>query len=282
MICSTIISAKLFLDINPFIYIIGYSTVARRIGSIAEGNIIQLPAEHATKLFESVFLKNRTFKVFHSKFSKDGIKFVPERVRISVYMPPTDSLSTKRFAPVLLAIAPGISKIDLKSDSHTAVSIVAIAYNDQVGLAYAVKVIVGHNPFSTRSFIIMDLDRNGKIIERIIDRTELQKKSPKEIARKVGGPTFVPKGRTIIPALSGEDVEKLSAKIYREILTDSYEKGMYPPEAIRSLLGDTPLVRKWSLVESARHYKIFAARPGTSSSTSCNACTSTSTSVLPI
>jgi hypothetical protein len=255
--------------------------MAKSTTPIPVGNIVQLPVEYATKLLGSVFMKDRNFKKFHKRLSQDGMKFIPERARISIYIPPTDSLSSKQFAPVMLAIVPGISKIDLEGESHMAVSIVAMAYNNIVGMVYAAKAIVGHRPFRTLSFIIMDLNKNGKIIERSIDRAELQNGSPKEISRKVGGPTFLPKKRVIVPALSENDVRQLSTKIYREILTDSYERGMYPPEAIRSLLADTPLVRKWSLVESIRHSRVFAAKPGTSTSSSCNGCTSTSTSIWP-
>jgi hypothetical protein len=255
--------------------------MAKQRSPVPAGNIVQLPPEYASKLYDSVFAKDRSFKIFQSRLSKDGMKFISSRARISVYMPPYDSISAREFAPVMLAIVPAISRINLKSESHTAVSIVAMAYNNKVGMTYVTKVIVGHNPFRTLSFSVMDLDRNEKLIERTVERKDLEKGSAKEIARRFGGPTFVPKKHKIIPALSEKDVQQLSAKVYHEILTDSYERGMYPPEAIRGLLADTPLVRKWSLIESIRHSGVFKAKPGTSSSTSCHGCSSTSTSVWP-
>lgn len=250
--------------------------------STPTGNILQLPEEYSKQLIQSVFMKDNNFMVFYNRLSEEGINIIAERARIYVYMPPPDFITAEQSSPVLLAILPGFSKFEIKNDSHKAASITSIAYENKVGLVYATKTIVGHKPFQTESFIIMELDNDKRIIEKTISREDLGKRD-EEIAKLVG-PFNIPEKFRGIPSLSQKDIQDLAEKVYRETVRDSYQKGMYTSEAINSLLNDSPLVRKWSLVENIRSSLSFSNTTwvgGTSSSTSCNGCSSTSTSAVP-
>jgi hypothetical protein len=84
------------------------------------------------------------------------------------------------------------------------------------------------------------------------------------------------------PSMLASDLPRLAAGVFSELVNDRYARPLYPPGAISNLMRDTVLVQKWSAAQRVRYNAALSRIPICSSSSSCNGCTSTSTSIIKI
>ena len=84
-----------------------------------------------------------------------------------------------------------------------------------------------------------------------------------------------------VGTISSHDRDEFSSYVFKTLIKDEYASPLYPPKGIKSLLRDTSLVQKWSAAQYLRYSDaLFSISFCSSSSTSCNACTSTSSSCV--
>ncbi len=244
------------------------------------GDVVRLPPSSGAAILQNQLLRNPSFKLFYDHFTGQGLQFIPERVHAAVY---TNGFrgSEAAVSPALVAVVPGFRAIKSTDTSHEAASIVAIQYGPLVGGAFAHQVEVGHNPYQIRSFSVGEETPNG-IAWRKVERQEILYSTPEAIAKRLGPPQLNLDGAVPAPVMSDKALSDFAASVYSDLLMDSFERTSYPSAGVRSLLDDTNLVQKWSLVQATRYAEATARLKGgcCSSSTSCNACTSTSTSII--
>lgn len=251
-----------------------------------QGSITQLPNKLAANLVEKVLLSDPRFQTFYQYFSKQGMRFIPERAQVLMYVQQPTSENAAVSSPAILAIVPSFREFKASDRSHEAVSIVGVYHGDRVGGVYATHVNAQHNPFKVASFSMLEIDeQKQRIVWKRVDRDTLSEVSERELATKFRPPIPPePDDRRRVqafPALAEQDMVNLTADVYRTILSDRYARPLYPFTGYRSLLNDTQLIQRWSLVQRARYSNLvsqLAAGSCSSSSTSCNGCTCTSTS----
>lgn len=251
-----------------------------------QGSITQLPAKLAANLVEKVLLSDPRFQTFYQYFSKQGMRFIPERAQVLMYVQKPESENAAVSSPAILAIVPSFREFKASDPSHEAVSIVGVYHGDRLGGVYAAHVNVQHNPFKVAAFSILEIDaEKQRIVWQRVDRDTLGEISERELAAKFRPPIpLEPDDRKQVrsfPALGDRDAVNLTADVYRTILSDRYARPLYPVTGYRSLLNDTQLIQRWSLVQRERYNSLIselAAGSCSSSSTSCNGCTCTSTS----
>jgi hypothetical protein len=238
-------------------------------------------------LVEKVLLSDPRFQTFYQYFSKQGMRFIPERAQVLMYVQQPTSENASVSSPAILAIVPSFREFKASEPSHEAVSIVGVYHGDRVGGVYAAHVNVQHNPFKVASFSMLEIDeQKQRIVWQRVDRDTLSEIPERELATKFRPPIPPePSDRRRVqafPALAEQDMVNLTADVYRTILSDRYARPLYPFAGYRSLLNDTQLIQRWSLVQRARYSNLvsqLAAGSCSSSSSSCNGCTCTSSSV---
>jgi len=247
-----------------------------------------LPSDLSVGFMEKILLLDPSFRSVYDYFENEGMKFNHERVQALAYEASGE--------PALLAVVPGSTSMQLDKTFHEVVGISVIYYKGKANAIVANKTKIGHNPYKILSYTIVELSKAGEIVEHIVERQTIEEFSPEKIASQIGSPEIDPSNEvnSLSPVLSNEDIESSISQIYRKLLTDSYTRQTYPPGAIESLLEDTPIVQKWALVQSARfsglsvslasliegqNLLIASSTYCCSTSSSCQGCTSTSTSV---
>jgi hypothetical protein len=251
-----------------------------------QGSITQLPDKLAANLVEKVLLSDPRFQTFYQYFSKQGMRFIPERAQVLMYVEKPASENAAVSSPAILAIVPSFREFKASDRAHEAVSIVGVYHGDRVGGVYAAHVNVQHNPFKVAAFSMLEIDaEKEQIVWQRVDRDTLSEISERELAAKFR-PPIPPQPRDrkqvrAFPSLSERDAINLTADVYRTILSDSYARPLYPFAGYRSLLNDTQLIQRWSLVQRERYSSLvsqLALGSCSTSSSSCNGCTCTSTS----
>jgi hypothetical protein len=244
---------------------------------VPRGTLIRLPKEYAIQVLQTELLSDRTFKIFYDFIQGQGMDFLSEESQVALYMPSIDS-STVALSPTMLAIVPAAKPIKSKTSSHEVGSIVAIRYGETVGGVFATRAVVGLSPYKITSFEIMETDDTGKIKQKIFDRNQLESLSAQDLAESIGPLQIDPTNVKQAPSLSQNDIKDLVDVVYRELIQYSFERGIYPPEALNSLLDDIQISQKWSLAQSMRAVAGGAGSFACSTSTSSFGCTSTSSS----
>ena len=247
------------------------------------GNLSILPSKAGARYLKQTLLRDARFRVLYDQFTDRGFRFVPERVQLSVGVLARDT-SGDVSLPFLLAIVPSFRRFSRKAKSHQAVSIVSFQDRRVSGLL-AGTVTVRHKPFQIASLGIIEIDPTGKLVSRKVTRKELETLSPAALAKRLGAPPLDPKQLDKdVGAPSEADVSALARLVYRRLLLDRFASPLYPRAGLRSMLRDAPLTQKFAVAQRKR----FADFGGplqfgdlcSSSSTSSNACTSTSTSSI--
>jgi hypothetical protein len=262
--------------------------MAKKPVQINEGTIMMLPQGHSARLMESLLLPNPTFRAFYDHFQSHGMRFLPDRVKAAMYVPPTDSGGPFAVSPTLLVIVPSFVPMSLDGPSHEAASISVVSQGNRLG-AVATQVRVGHNPFAILSFSIGERDEGGKITWKQVDPTEVEKMSAVDLAKTLGPPFFDENRNERIPNMSEKDMLNLATLVYRTLITDKGVSPPYPPAGLQSLIRETSLVERWTLTQSLRYGTLNTSGTPvpmwslacTSTSTSCQGCSSCSTSILP-
>lgn len=250
----------------------------------SEGSVIlcKVPSEYNRSILNTL-QKKEDFKVLYNHFSQQGLRFITERVKSVVYAMHPSSGQGGISGPVMLIIVPSFKPFKPESPSHTAVSLVSLQYGDETSHTIAVEVLVSHRPWRVENFTLHTTDMNGNIISVNIERELLEKGSEKDIVKYISetleSSSTMAKGVKILPVLSPRNSVEVATTVFKELVTDRYAKHLYPPDGLSELLRDDNIVAKFA---SSGVMLAKKRLPICSSSTSCNGCTSTSTSIIPI
>ena len=144
---------------------------------------------------------------------------------------------------------------------------------------------IGHKPYQLQSLGITDIDTQGKAYSTSMSRSDLSKLSVAKLASSANQLMgLVPKFGADEPGLDPDDIAELTALTYSNLLNDKYAKPLYPPSGLKSMMADAQLTQKLALVNRARFAgsAALAIKLCSSSSTSSNACTSTSSSCIEL
>jgi hypothetical protein len=237
---------------------------------------MRLPKEYATKILERELLSDPTFKTFYNYILEQEMDFLRDESTVALYMPSIDEEDAV-LSPTMLAIVPAAKPINTKASSHEVASIVAIRYGDAVGGVFATRAVVGLRPYKLTSFEIIETNEEGQLQHKAFNREQLENLSPEELANSLGPLRIDPTRVKPAGALSEENIRGLVSVLYQELLKYSFDRGIYPPEALNSLLEDMQISQKWSLAQSMRKAG-GSGHFGCSTSSSCFGCTSTSCS----
>jgi hypothetical protein len=248
------------------------------------GTLVLLPTQVAADYMRQRLLPDPTFQTFYQHFTQQGMQFVPERVQLAMGVRPSQpGVPLPPSLPFLLAIVPSFRPFDRNAPSHEAASIIVLRER-QVNSVLASSVTVAHRPFQIASFTVLELNRTGKLVSRSINRTQLTALSAEQLARVLGPPDLRPTASDgEVPVPAENDALSLASLAYRNLLLDNFARPLYPPAGLQSLLADTSLVQKWALI-NRRRYQQGDSGLGfslcTSSSSSCNGCSSSSSSTF--
>lgn len=241
--------------------------------TLPKSTMLLLPQKQAVMVTECA-LQNRGVAMLYEFFTARGMRLIPERAKVAVYLDP----ETCDAGAVL--IWPTFRTFDAGAAGHEAASIIAVGHNGKFYSTTASHVQVNHNPFQLQKFTQLEIDPNtGAMTQRSASREQVASLSPEELARLLG-PLAVGSDAVPAPSMLQSDLPRLAAGVYSELINDGYARPLYPPGAITRLLGDTRLVQKWSETQRLRYNAALGRIPVCSSSSSCNGCTSTSTSII--
>ncbi len=222
------------------------------------GGWSMLPAGVAAAFYNRRLLTEPTFASYHTFFTAQGFQFIPERVKLATDTPgsgPT-TRDPERVPPRLVAIAPSFRRFTLNDPSHTAISIAATVIGNRI-LVTSCAATVNHKPFGISSFEIVEIDPQGQPVRHPIAVELLQNAPPEGIAGQLGRPTarFAPfPAGTALPEQelarrAPSSVNPEMARIaYNNILNDRFARPLYPTGAVDTLLAETPIVQKLSVV----------------------------------
>ena len=244
--------------------------------AIPEGSIIQLSCSDATSYLKSMLKKSRDFKKLYDYFEGQGMQFIFDRAKVYVYAT-VDETST---SPNVVGLLPSLIPTSALDSHHIAVTI-AVHHK---GLAIAGQVRVDHNPFRISEFTVHEVTPRGEIVTSDIRVDALTSLQSAEILKVLGSPPE----RKLDPdaaAFSPVDQQWVAAVAYRDLIQDKYASSLYSPSQLEAMLSQAPIVQKFASVNYMRYTTVFAADKGgggtklcTSTTTSCNACSSTCTS----
>jgi len=259
------------------------STAGAQTLELPHSTLSLLPSDIAAAYFRSNLLKDKVFNRFYGMFAKRGFQFVPERVQLAIGIR-RPGTGEQIGLPYLIAIVPGFTTVALQAKGHRAASIVAVRQAQGMAVS-AAEVFVRHNPFQIASFTGYDLDATGRILAtKPTSREALQASDPSVVAKQLG--VFKLASGATVDGPIGEDVGVLATTAFANLLNDGLEKVHYPPEAMKQLSADAPLVQKWGAVTQLRYQNAGAAARlkiknfCCSTSCSCAACSSSSTSKI--
>jgi hypothetical protein len=240
--------------------------------------IADLPPDFTQAFWTQVVGRDERVGLLMSSLERDGVRFIPERVRAFSAVSDPD-----RPKPAgILTIAPSFKTFAPKDPSHEAWSIVSL-YNGCIHTVFASGVIVDHSTWQISRYTILEFDPSGKLYKRSIPR-DILREGPRAIAERLGLPEVDP--QQWHEGFAAPDIKsavQLSTALFMEWINDRYARPLYPPGAIQRLLGDVPLMEAVVQAQWVRYQ--VATRNITwccSTSTSCNACTSCSTSTFTI
>ncbi len=242
-------------------------------GLLTKGTMLMLPAAAAARVTVCA-LKNPGVARLYEYFTAQGMNLIPERAKVCIYL---DQATCETGA---LLIWPTFKAFPAGAASHEAASIIAVGKDGNFGGALASHVLVNHNPFQLQKFTLFEIDPNtGELVQRSASRDQVRSFSTDELAHMLG-PVAVTPAAAPLPSMMQSDLPRLAAGVFSELINDSYARPLYPPGAISNLLRDTVLVQKWSETQRLRYSAALRSFPICSSSSSTNACTSTSTSII--
>jgi len=243
------------------------------------GTLLLLPPQVGGSMVNQ-FLENQDFLTMYQFFTAQGFQFIPERAKVSIYVVPPDPEAAPE-PPAVLMILPSFRTFQPTDPSHEAVSIVALSQCERIGGVTAAGVVVGHNPYQLLQMSFFDISHEATvpiITKHSASRTEIQNMSVQELAALLGPLPPPPSNAQPAPVMELPSMRSLTATVFKNLLTDAFAAPLYPPGGISSLLNDTQLVQKWTEVQRAR-FPTGSVGLTVCTSTSSNACSSTSSSV---
>jgi hypothetical protein len=248
--------------------------------------LVLLPTAVAADYLRQRLLPDPAFQIFYRHFTGQGMQFIPERVQLAMGVRPSQpGVPLPPSLPFLLAIVPSFRPFDRNAASHEAASIIVLRER-RVNSVLASSVIVDHRPFRIASFTMLELNEERQIVSRSLNRAQLTTLTADQAARVLGAPAVrVSDSDEEAPVPSENDSVSLAALAYRNLILDNFARPLYPVAGLQSMLTDTSLVQKWTLINRKRYQESGSARGISlccSSSSSCNGCSSSSTSTIDL
>jgi hypothetical protein len=240
--------------------------------------IADLPPDFTQAFWTQVVRPDPRVGLLMSRLEREGFQFIPERIRA---FSAVSSPRTSKPAGIL-CIAPSFKAFPPGALSHDAWSIVSL-YNGCIHTVFAAGVTVDHRAWQISRYTILEFDPSGNLYERSIPRDTLLA-GPQAIAAELGPPIVDP--QQWHPAFAAPDIAsavQLSTALFREWINDRYARPLYPPGAIPRLLNDAPRMEAVVRAQSIRYQQATSSVTiCCSTSTSCNACSSCSTSTFTV
>lgn len=242
-----------------------------QLGGLCEGRVVKLNPADSISWVENMMLRSVELRTFRDYFTKLGMSFILSRAKVYMQAASTVVGPSPMTVPGIVGVLPSFVQVNRSDAFHDAVGLLV----DDTGYAYAGGVRVSHNPFAIQSFTVYDLvPGTTTIAAHSINASDLQTLTVKDAATKLGQPPIIA-GRfndssAVLPA---PDRSAILAMTYQMIMNDSYARPLYPLDAFKSLLGQTPLVQKFGEATFQRYATGLGQNMGIPVCCCCNGCT---------
>jgi hypothetical protein len=237
------------------------------------------------RFVDSRFEQFQNFQTLKSYFENRNMNFIYERAQIFVAVNSDDENgSAQASLPFCIGVVPTFKTFDFyNSPSHNAASIVGYV-TENSAMFIGVEVTVKHSPLELASFTLVEIGQNGEIETNEILRSEINLKTPEEIANALGVPDIdISQWNLNLATTNIGDTSALASMAFNNIINDNYASSLYPDGGVQRLLNDNTLADKFSLAVRQRYSNaIGSIMVCTSTSTSCNGCTSSSSSSISL
>jgi len=228
---------------------------------------VELPAREGSAYLTRVYEGGGAFATLHDHFTADGFEFFFERAKVVLFL----SGAEGRSHPALIAIAPSYVDVQPADASHRAVGIAALSD----GTAVATSVTVEHNPFRITSFTLHVVENDGSIAAVHDLKTDDLARIPLARLRTRTPPDGGDRPFSEVQ-MNRATAHSIISQTYKEILSDDFARPLYPDEGFASLVGQSPLVAKWAILNASRSTAVLGIKTCGCSCTCCNGCTTTS------
>jgi len=244
---------------------------------IPVGSLMELPQLDTVEYVKRMIKSSSHLETLHRHFTKTGLIFYFDRAKAYVYSTgPLTGLS-----PNIIAIIPSWMMSTAADPFHVAVSLVV----HHKGFAIAGSVRVEHNPYRISEFSIHEVKDDGTLAEFTVKADVLASLTTDEVAKSLGSPPIFDreeKPQSAAVLLPGEQ-STIAKVFFEEVSQDKYVRSFYPPQGLDALKSQIPLMQKFASVNYLRYRGnsttvLSATSFCTSTSTSCNICTSCSCS----
>lgn len=183
-------------------------------------------------------------------------------------------------ASYTMIVTPTFTEFDFNnSSSHVAASIISYYIGDTVNHTAAIATI-NHDPLNIGDITLLEVGREGRVVETNVDRKALESEDAEQIGKQMSISHF--EGANIKPmaaSVPADDQRSMTAYILDNLLNDKFASPLYPEGGVRTLLQETPLTQKFNrAVEVRASLFDLGLEITVCTSTSSNACTSTSSS----
>lgn len=241
------------------------------------GTISELPRAFTDRYYDRVLAPFRPIRTLITHLERQGYQFIRERCQ--AYVSVSDAEEPRLGG--ILAIIPSFKPFEQASPSHEAWSIVSF-YAGCVHTVQGIGVVVDHRHWWISEARVLDLLPNGEIRIITVPRSTLLRGAEATAAAMGDLPSPPGPWDVRFGAPSQQTGVILIPYVYRSLF-DRYSTPLYPPGAISRLLRDVSVV---TTIHDALRLRVSVTLSNVSwccsSSTSCNACTSTSSSSASI
>jgi hypothetical protein len=237
------------------------------------------------RFVNSRFDQFASFQTLKTYFENQNMDFIYERAQVFVAVNTDDVNGLPQSSlPFCIGVVPTFESFDFNnSPSHNAASIVGYV-TDNAATFIGVEVSVNHSPLELASFKLVEINQNGGIETNIVLRSQVNSETPEALANALGVPDInILDWNLSLATTNIADTSALASMAFNNIINDSYASGLYPIGGVQRLLNDNTLADKFSLAIRQRYSDaIDSIMVCTSTSTSCNGCTSSSTSSVSL
>lgn len=179
-----------------------------------------------------------------------------------------------------MVAAPTFTEFDFASTpSHTAASIISYYTGDAANHIAAVAEI-SHNPLQIASLTLLEVGKDGTVVETMVDRKSLDSQSAQEIGKRMSVAHLdTPTRKALDVSVDKDDQMTMAAYVMNTLLSDSYASPLYP-DGGQKLKADSVISSKFSNALSFRASLFDLGFEVTiCTSTSSNACSSCSSTL---
>lgn len=233
--------------------------------AISQAKTLELPSREASEYLEKKRAAGGPFTKLLERFESEGFSFFLERAKVYFFL----SSGGRDVTPALIGILPSYVDVQQADQSHTAVGVAVLSDGSSV----ATKVVVEHNPFRVAKFSLIGFDNGDDPVTQTLDVRELADLSVANL--RPLAKTSLPTGQSNL-RLSRGSLHAIIAQSYKDILSDDFARPLYPEAGFSALLGQTPLVAKWAILNAGGTNAAQGIKTCGCSCTCCNGCTTTS------